>query len=72
MTSGKETYGAGRYLEVPEPQGDDLILDFNLAHNPLCAYMESGTCPLPPMENTLNAAVRAGEKAFHPPADQSF
>jgi uncharacterized protein (DUF1684 family) len=64
-TSGKKTYGAGRYLE-PHKLGDDkLLIDFNLAYNPFCAYSEAYSCPLPPFENHLaRVAIRAGEKSF--------
>lgn len=64
-TSGKETYGAGRYLEV-EPPGSDgrVVLDFNLAYNPNCCYNEFWSCPLPPRENWLDVPIRAGEKDF--------
>ena len=64
-TSGSETYGAGRYLDAPlsrTPQGLTVRLDFNLAYHPYCAYAERWTCPLPPRGNTLNVAVRAGER----------
>lgn len=63
-TSGKETYGAGRYLE-PEPLGDGkFLVDFNLAYNPWCAYAPSYSCPLPPRENQLEVEILAGEKNF--------
>ena len=63
-TSGKETYGAGRYLEV-EPQADGrFLVDFNMTYNPYCAYSERWSCPIPPQENHLKVAVRAGEKSF--------
>ena len=67
-TSGRETYGAGRYLE-PELLGDgNLLLDFNLAYNPFCAYTNAYSCPLPPFENHLTGvAIRAGEKAYKKP-----
>lgn len=67
-TSGTETYGAGRYLE-PEALGNGkLLLDFNLAYNPYCAYSEYYSCPLPPFENHLTGvAIRAGEKAYKKP-----
>jgi uncharacterized protein len=64
-TSGKETYGAGRYLEV-HAHGDDVAIDFNYAYNPNCAYDPSWSCPLPPIENWLKVPIRAGEKAFAP------
>jgi uncharacterized protein len=63
-TSGKETYGAGRYLDLEESEGDELVLDLNLAYNPYCAYSEAYSCPLPPPENWLKVAVSAGEKNF--------
>ncbi len=62
---GKETYGAGRYLE-PEPlPGGRFLIDFNMAYNPYCAYNEQWSCPLTPLENRLKVPVRAGEKLFH-------
>jgi uncharacterized protein (DUF1684 family) len=63
-TSGKTTYGGGRYLELDESMLTDnqAILDFNTAYNPYCAYNLGYSCPLPPAENTLPVAVRAGEK----------
>ena len=68
-TSGKETYGAGRYLEVQVEQAEDgaqvATLDFNLAYSPYCAYNEAYSCPLPPAENTLRASIEAGEKTYH-------
>jgi len=65
-TSARETYGAGRYLDVTKTPGSNTItLDFNLAYNPYCAYNDSFTCPLPPRENLLSVAIRAGEKKYH-------
>ena len=63
-TSGNETYGAGRYLEPQELGSGELLVDFNLAYNPFCAYSDSYSCPLPPFENHLKIAIRAGEKAY--------
>jgi hypothetical protein len=64
-TSGKESYGAARYLDVEEAEGDEQPLDFNLAYNPYCAYdAEHFVCPFPPRENHLAVAVRAGEKDY--------
>jgi len=62
-TSGHETYGAGRYLEV-EAHGDHVTIDFNYAYNPNCAYDSSWSCPLPPTENWLKVPIHAGEKTF--------
>lgn len=63
-TSGTETYGAGRYLEVSHPVNGTVELDFNYAYNPYCAYSEMYSCPLPPLENWLKVPIRAGEKVF--------
>lgn len=60
-TSGRETYGAGRFLKASPPVDGQLILDFNRAFNPPCAFTPFATCPLPPPENWLNMAVLAGE-----------
>ena len=64
-TSGNETYGAGRYLEVqpPDPEGR-VVVDLNYAYNPNCCYDESWSCPLPPRENWLDVPIRAGERNF--------
>lgn len=66
-TSSQETYGAGRYLEPVELAGGKLLVDFNLAYNPYCAYSEHYSCPLPPLENWLKVPIRAGEKAYEEP-----
>lgn len=63
--AGAETYGAGRYLDVePLPDGR-LLVDFNLAYNPYCAYNEEWSCPITPAENRLTIPIRAGEQSFH-------
>lgn len=62
---GSETYGAGRYLDVQEAGAGRVLLDFNYAYNPYCAYNDDWSCPLPPAENRLNVHIRAGEKVFH-------
>ena len=64
-TSGKETYGAGRYLEVEPPDASGVVeIDFNLAYNPYCAYNPEWSCPIPPGENWLAVPIRAGERVF--------
>lgn len=63
-TSGRETYGAGRYLELEPLGGDRFHVDFNLAYNPWCAYSPYYSCPIPPQENRLQVPIRAGEKDF--------
>jgi uncharacterized protein (DUF1684 family) len=63
-TSGKETYGAGRYLEPIEVEKGTFLVDFNLAYNPYCAHSEEFSCPLPPIENWLKVPIRAGEMNY--------
>lgn len=63
-TSGKETYGAGRYLEPEQIGADKVFVDFNVAYSPYCAYNEMYSCPIPPIENRLKVSIRAGEKNF--------
>ncbi len=60
--AGKETYGAGRYLEPERLDDNRFLVDFNLAYNPYCAYNEAWSCPLTPFENRLKVPIRAGEK----------
>jgi len=65
-TNGRETYGAGRFLYSDGmPENGRLVVDFNKAYNPPCAFNDFSTCPLPPKENRLNLYVNAGEKDFH-------
>ncbi|TLY75339.1 MAG: DUF1684 domain-containing protein [Gammaproteobacteria bacterium] len=63
-TSGRETYGAGRFLYIPLPKGGRAPLDFNKAYNPPCALNDFATCPLPPPQNRLKLRVEAGEKKY--------
>tara|TARA_Y100001972_G_C7665965_1_gene336716 strand:- start:894 stop:1499 length:606 start_codon:yes stop_codon:yes gene_type:complete len=62
LTNGIETYGGGRYLDLKVPQEDFIILDFNKAYNPYCAYNERYSCPIPPRANRLDIEIRAGVK----------
>lgn len=64
-TSGHGSYGAGRYIDAGKPGADGrVVVDFNRAYNPPCAFTAFATCPLPPLENRLDLAVAAGEKAY--------
>ena len=63
-TNGDETYGGGRYIDLEGPLGKEVVLDFNRAYNPYCAYGGRYSCPIPPPENHLDLGVEAGEKAF--------
>ncbi len=64
-TSGKESYPAARYLDVPEAGGSEYTLDFNTAYNPCCAYSDEYVCPLPPLENRFPVEIGAGEMRLH-------
>ena len=63
-TSGDETYGAGRYLDLQSLPSGSVLVDFNFAYNPYCAYNERWGCPLTPPDNRLRVPIRAGEKNF--------
>jgi len=63
-TSGKETYGGGRYLDPRQKPDGTLVVDFNYAYNPYCAYSEGWSCPFPPLENQTKARIEAGELGF--------
>lgn len=63
-TNGKVTYGAGRYLDTDPPKDGKVVVDFNTAYNPPCAFTAFATCPLPPAQNKLPVAIEAGEKNF--------
>ncbi len=65
-TSADETYGAGRYVDLKKtPGATTILIDFNKAYNPYCAYSDGFTCPFPPKENVLPIAIKAGEKKYH-------
>ena len=77
-TSGEETYGAGRYLDLEpdrhrsDDDGDaEWVLDFNEAYNPTCAYSDAYECPLPPTENWLDVEIAAGERSYEGPAQDA-
>lgn len=61
-TSGNETYGAGRYIDLLIPNSDSIVINFNHAYNPYCAYTDGYFCPIPPKENTLKIEISAGAK----------
>ena len=66
-TSGEESYSGGRYIDlnISDIAGENYIIDFNKAYNPYCAFVNGVySCPIPPKENNLSVAIRAGEKAF--------
>ncbi|NJB72511.1 hypothetical protein GGR42_003002 [Saonia flava] len=63
-TNGEETYGGGRYIDLTIPEGNSIVIDFNKAYNPYCAYNKKYSCPLVPGVNTLDTRVLAGVKDF--------
>jgi uncharacterized protein (DUF1684 family) len=64
LTSGDGSYGGGRFLDARIPKGNQMILDFNKAYNPYCAYNSKYSCPIPPRVNDLLVRIEAGVKAF--------
>ncbi len=65
-TTGDESYGSGRYIDLRlgDIKDNIVVLDFNKAYNPYCAYTSGYNCPIPPKDNALSIAIRAGEKQF--------
>lgn len=66
-TSGSETYGGGRYIDIYQKGDTELTIDFNKAYNPYCVYNIAYICPVPPPENLLPISVPAGEKMYPSP-----
>ncbi|MCM4168706.1 hypothetical protein KCTC52924_02398 [Arenibacter antarcticus] len=64
LTNGEETYGGGRYLDLRIPEGNTIVLDFNKAYNPYCAYNAKYSCPVVPKQNRLDTHISAGVKTF--------
>lgn len=65
LTSGKESYIGGRYIDLKITKGNTIAIDFNQAYNPYCTYNHKYSCPLVPLENDLNVEIKAGVKTFH-------
>jgi uncharacterized protein (DUF1684 family) len=65
LTSGKESYIGGKYIDLKVPSGNTIVIDFNLSYNPYCAYSHKYSCPLVPLENDLAIEIKAGVKKFH-------
>ncbi len=63
-TNGKETHEGGRYIDIENTGKDKMVLDFNFAYNPYCAYSQNYGCPIPPIENKLPVRIEAGEKEY--------
>lgn len=62
LTNGDATYGGGRYIDLEIPEDNSIVINFNFAYNPYCAYAHSYSCPIPPPENFLNTRIEAGVK----------
>lgn len=69
-TNGTETYSGGRYINVRLPKGDTIVIDFNQAYNPYCAYNKMYRCPVVPRINHLKTRIEAGVKAFKSPPER--
>ena len=67
-TSGRESYGGGRYLDLQPDDSGKVIIDFNLAYSPFCAYNDGYSCALPPAENWMAVPIEAGEKSWRKPS----
>ena len=65
LTSGKESYIGGKYIDLKTPTTDTIGIDFNTSYNPSCAYNHKYSCPKVPLENDLNIEIKAGIKKFH-------
>ena len=65
VTCGNHSYTAGRYIDLSIPKNDKIIIDFNKAYNPYCAYNYKYSCPIVPAENNLAIEIKAGVKKFH-------
>jgi uncharacterized protein (DUF1684 family) len=65
LTCGKESYIGGRYIDMRIPKADTILIDFNTAYNPYCAYNHKYSCPIVPLENDLTVEIRSGVKKFH-------
>ena len=63
-TNGLESYGGGRFIDLKIPEGETIVIDFNKAYNPYCAYNSRYSCPIPPEENELQVEIPAGVKSF--------
>ncbi|MCF6347164.1 MAG: DUF1684 domain-containing protein [Flavobacteriaceae bacterium] len=64
LTNSNGSYGGGRYIDLEIPEDDTMVIDFNRAYNPYCAYNEKYSCPIPPRENDLSVEIKAGVKDY--------
>ncbi|MEB3344590.1 DUF1684 domain-containing protein [Aquimarina gracilis] len=64
LTNGEQSYAGGRFIDLKIPEGDLILIDFNTAYNPYCAYNDRYSCPIPPQENHLDFKIVAGVKKY--------
>lgn len=64
LTSGNGSYGGGRYVDLKQPAANTILIDFNTAYNPYCAYNHVYSCPIPPAQNDLKTEIKAGVKEY--------
>ncbi len=64
LTNGESSYAGGRFIDLRIPEGDSILIDFNTAYNPYCAYNDRYSCPIPPEENHLDIKVAVGVKKY--------
>ena len=64
LSSGDGSYGGGKFIDIRIPDGDFIIIDFNKAYNPYCAYSHRFSCPIPPEENDLKVRIEAGVRDY--------
>ncbi len=69
ITNGDSTYGGGRYIDLKITKADSIVIDFNQAYNPYCAYNKKYSCPIPPAENDINYAIKAGVQYLPKPTN---
>jgi uncharacterized protein len=72
QTSGKESYGGGRFMIINIPEGEQIVIDFNLAINPICVYDPEYICPIPPLANSISSGITAGARTYFDPNDEMF
>ncbi len=72
LTTGNENFGGGRFVIINIPKEDQIVIDFNLAINPICVYDPSHSCPIPPESNFINKQILAGAKMYYDPEAMSL
>lgn len=71
-TTGKESYGGGRFMIIQLPESEQIVIDFNLSINPICVYDPEHACPVPPRSNRIKKSISAGVKMYHDPNETIY